>query len=294
MPRNPNQPDNLEQIQAPTPAMDDLAKKQIQNQEYESAYGTLSKAEMADAQWNDLSKGVDTASLPENANYKEALSPEEYEAAQREQIYADADNYGAEASDEMKINNEQIVLLEDVNGAIAELLKEIEAARKQMEKLKGNQMDKANFPIWGAVAGIFHNRKFKKIMERMKAAQANLDDKSEVLKQRIETDNLSPDLSNKMIASAGLADTGAIFASIGSLKNATAAFGFASEIFEILGTSKAFNTHEKLIRADIKLEDAEKQLQNVQTTNQESIEKLRARREYYRDGVIENAQKLVA
>ncbi|MFC1599799.1 hypothetical protein ACFL3T_02105 [Patescibacteria group bacterium] len=292
--RNANQPDNLEQVQAPTPAMDNVAMQHIKNHEYESAYAPLSRAEYADTQWNNLSKGIDNASLPEDPNRKEPLSPEEYEAAQKEQIKEDADNFGAEASPEMEMNNESIVLIEEVNVLIEKLLEEVAAAREQIGKLKENASTTTLFPIIGGISKIFKQRKYKKIMARVKEAQAKLQDKTGELQQRIEIDNLSPDLSNKSMTTSGIADIGELASAVGSLSNCAMIFGGVSGLFDIIGTDNAFKNHEKLIRTDVKLEDIEGQLQNAQVGNTESLAKLKVRRDYYRDGVIENAQRLAA
>lgn len=286
---------NLEQFEAaPVPATAELSRIRIKNQEFESSYEPLSKAEYADAQWNDLSKGIDNASLPEDPNRKTSLSPDEYEEAQYEYLNKEVDQYGQENSTEMEINNESIVLLEEVNRLIEELLAEIGKAREQMEKLKGNRATQTLFPIIGAISGFFKGRKFKKMMAKVNEVQTKLQDKSEELKQRVEMDNISPDLSNKMMLASGVADVGALFSAVGSLSNCALVFGGASGLLDLYGTEKAFESHEQLIRADIKLEDVEKQLQGVQKTNLESIENLRSRRDYYREGAIENIKGLAA
>jgi hypothetical protein len=285
--RNTNQPDNLEDFKTPAPAMEDLAKKQIQNHEYESAYGPLSKAEMADAQWNDLSKGIENASLPEDRDRKEPLSPEEYEQAQQEELNKNVDAYGVEADKTMEVAEDYTVIRKDINKLIEELLDAIEKARKQTDKVKKNRATTTIFPVIGSIFGIAKTRKLKKLLNEVKEKQDALKDKEEELKTRIDIDGLSPAFNHDaMIASGIFGTAGIVTGNIG--------MGLAGGVFDVIGTLRAFESHEQLIRLDIKLEDFEAGLKKALENNTESIIRLETYRGHYRDGVIENLQARAA
>lgn len=285
--RNTNHPDNLEDFKVPAPAMEDVAAKHIKNHEYDAAYENLSKAEFADAHWDRLNKGIDTASLPENRNEKEPLSPEEYEQAQQEELNKNVDAYGVEADKTMEVAEEYTVIRKDINKLIEELLDAIEKARKQTNKVKENRATTTIFPIIGSIFGIAKTRKLKKLLNEVKEKQEALKDREDELKQRIEIDGLSPALNhNAMIASGIFGTAGILSGSLG--------MGIAGGVFDVIGTLRAFESHEQLIRLDIKLEDFEAGLKQALENNTESIVRLETYRGHYRDGVIENLQARAA
>lgn len=283
--RNPNQNDNFEQFNAPVPATADLAKQQIINHEYNSAYEPLSKAEYADAQWNDLSKGVDNASLPENQ--KEPLSVAEYEKAQQEELNKNIDTFGTENNDAMKTAEDFVILRKEMNKLIEELLDAIAKARKQGEKLKKNRSTVTLFPIIGSLFGVAKSRKLKKLLKEVEVKQEALSSKQVEIKQKIEIDGISPSFNHNAMIASGIFGTGSI-----ALDNP--GIGVAGTIFDLIGTLRAFKSHEKLIRLDVKLEDFEKSLVKNLEQNTESIVRLETFRDQYREGAIENLKGLAA
>ncbi len=280
--------ENPEKIQAPTPASADALKGQIQRGEFGSAYEYCQKTNFSDAQYEDFSKNVDMAALPDQKAKKMPLNPAEFEEAEKNNLYKQVDEYGVEHNPTMRFVNRAEEAISESQELIDELLKLVQTAKEQAENSReSHRFGVTLFPFIGSIYGLIKSSRFKTNLKKIEKLAEKINNGELNLPPTLKADVISPALGQGKQAGGITASVvgGIFFGPLGAIPGALTA---------IYGKLQSFNSFEKTGKTYEDLEKLENQLIDMKNQGGQVLNDCSDSQAEYREVAVENLRSLSA
>lgn len=284
----PENKENSEQFKSPVPASAEALREQIQRGEYGGAYEYCQKTNFSDKQYEEFSKNVDMAALPEQKTEKMPLSPAEFEAAEKENLYKQVDEFGVEHNPAMRFVNRSEETINESQKLIDELLTLIEKAKDQADDSReSHRFGVTAFPVLGSIYGLIKSKRFKSNLEKIEKLTAKINNGELNFPPSLKADSVSPALGQgKQLTGVTGALAGGIFLGpLGALPGAITA---------LYGKFQSFNSFEKTGKTYEDLEKLENELIEMKNQGSQAINACDDAQSEYREGAIENLRGLRA
>lgn len=280
--------ENPELIQSPAPASADVVRDQVQRGEFTNAYQYCQKINLPETEWEDLSKNVDNAALPENNNPKQPLTPEEFEALEKEDLYKQIDEFGTEHNPEMRFVNRSEEAVSESQELIDELLELIQKAKNQIGDSRGaHQWSVTAFPVIGSIYGLIKSRRFKTNLQKIEKLHGLVNNGQLNLPPTLKADVISPakGQGKQIGGTAAAIGGGLLLGPLGTLPGL---------ITTLYGKFQSFESFEKSGKRYEDLVKLENELIDLKNQNSDAENICSEAQTEYREGAIENLKSLSA